>query len=268
MILGRSTLVPFVLLASALLPACAEDDGPEIYGPVPAADLMNVPLWAPNEAAITLFLTERTTQPDRDLWLALVPGTSEQWGHHKAPPLGIEARGTRLSNEFRHRLDDAWSLLEAGVVRFILVSGGAVDPDRPDYIESERGRDHLLQTYAARWHEGDLPARILVDPLALHSTTNVRNADKLSVDIGLNRNLIVTTMPTGATLTAADYATQGFYFLFHKISTFDARCRSDFGYALGEFSLHESASRTGTPVIALRHHRLSVDRLRQDPYGP
>jgi hypothetical protein len=197
-----------------------------------------------------------------------VPGTSEQWGHHKAPPPDVEAGGARLSDEFRKRLDDASALLQAGAVRFILVSGGAVDPDRPHYVESERGREYLLETYASSWPEGDLSDRILVDPLALHSTTNVRNADKLSVDLGLNRNLVVTTMPTGSTLSAADYATQGFYFLFHKVSSFDARCQADLGYVLGEFSLYEWTSRTSTSILAIRHHRLSVDRLRQDLYGP
>lgn len=267
-------MISLALLGSVLFhTACAGgDDEPEIDGPVPAAALVNGPLWAPNQEAIALFLEECMVQTDRDLWLAVVPGTSEQWGHHKAPPSDMEARGTRLSDEFRRRLDDAWSLLDAGAVRFLLVSGGAVDPDRPEYIESERGRDYLLETYAGRWPAGDLPQRILVDPLALYSTTNVRNADKLAVDLGLHRNVIVTTMPTGSPLSAADYATQGFYFLFHKISTFDARCRSDFGYPLGEFSLYEAASRTGAPghqsIVAIRHHRLSVARLRQDPYGP
>jgi hypothetical protein len=268
MILGRSPMLPLVLLCSVLLHACVEAEEPEIDGPVPAAALVAGSLWAPNERAIALFLEERTRQTDRDLWLALVPGTSEQWGHHKAPPPEMEARGTRISDEFRERLDRAWALLEAGAVRFILVSGGAVDPDRPEYVEAERGRDYLLAAYAARWPEGDLADRVLVDPLALHSTTNVRNADKLSVDLGLNRNLVVTTMPTGATLSAADYATQGFYFLFHKISSFDARCRADLGYVLGEFSLYEWTSRSGETIVAIRHHRLSVDRLRQDLYGP
>lgn len=263
-------MTQLALLGSVLLHACVAGDEPEpeIDGPVPAAALVSGPLWAPNERGIALFLEERTTQAGRDLWLAVVPGTSEQWGHHKAPPTDVEARGTMLSDEFRERLDDAWALLQAGAVRFILVSGGAVDADRPQYVESERGREYLLATYATRWPEGDLADRILVDPLALHSTTNVRNADKLSVDLGLNRNLIVTTMPTGSTLSAADYATQGFYFLFHKVSSFDARCQADLGYVLGEFSLYEWTSRTGAPMVAIRHHRLSVDRLRQDLYGP
>ena len=196
---GRSPMLLFALLSSVLLHACVAGDEPEpeIDGPVPAAALASGPLWAPNERAIALFLEERATQAGRDLWLAVVPGASEQWGHHKAPPPDVEARGTMLSDEFRERLDEAWALLQAGAVRFILVSGGAVDPDRPRYVESERGREYLLAAYAARWPEGDLADRILVDPLALHSTTNVRNADKLSVDLGLNRNLIVTTMPTG-----------------------------------------------------------------------
>ncbi|HEX2570938.1 MAG TPA: ElyC/SanA/YdcF family protein [Polyangia bacterium] len=257
-----------LLLLSSLLHACAAGEDPEIDGPVPAAGLTSGPLWAPNERAIALFLKERAAQPDRDLWLALVPGTSEQWGHHKAPPAEAEAVGARVSDEFRARLDDAWSLLEAGAVRFILVSGGAVDPEQPRYVESERGREYLLATYAARWPEGDLADRVLVDPLALHSTTNVRNADKLSVDLGLNRSLVVTTMPTGSPLSAADYATQGFYFLFHKVSAFDARCQDELGYALGEFSLYQGPSRGGTSVVAIRHHRLRVDRLRQDLYGP
>src|SRR5207249_1746225 len=96
-------------------------------------------------------LDERAAQPERALWLAVVPGSSEQWGHHRAPPPEVEAQGTLISDEFRARLETGWALLDAGTVRFLLVSGGAVDPTRPDYVEATRGRDDLLSRHAADW---------------------------------------------------------------------------------------------------------------------
>ncbi|HEX3479204.1 MAG TPA: hypothetical protein VHT91_29470, partial [Kofleriaceae bacterium] len=62
------------------------------------------------------------------------------------------------------------------------------------------GYQHVLDTYEAHWnrvvrpHSGDeLRSRLLVDPFAIHSETNIRNCDRLCAHLGLDRNLIATT---------------------------------------------------------------------------
>jgi hypothetical protein len=74
-----------------------------------------------------------------------------------------------------------------------------------------------------------IPAdRVLIDPFARHSTTNLRNAGRFMLDLGLERALIVTGFESGAYL-----ATQAFYFANQVLSTFDLRCRETLGYSVG-----------------------------------
>lgn len=266
--------IPSLLAAGAfgalLAAGCANVDcGPPIDGPVPAESFAQSPLALPNQASIARYLAERGADPMRYLWLAVVPGTSEAWGHHTAPPLDEDPDGTLISDEFKARLDMAFRFLKANVIRFILVSGGAVDGTRPDYVEAERGRGYLLSTYAGEWAgDGPLDERVLVDPLAERSTTNLRNADKLSVDLGLSRNLIVTTMPAYSGFAPAGYATQGFYFLEHETSTFDIRCNDELGYQLGAFSLTTARAQDGDYLEGILHCSFPVEHLRRDEYGP
>ncbi len=257
------------LLAIALTGCASLDCGPEIDGELPAPSLRETALWSENHAQAERLVAERRAHPEQDLWLAVVPGTSEQWGHHRAPPAADDPDGTRISDEFRARLDMAWLFLAHGTVRFVLVSGGAVDPDRPDYVEATRGRAYFLGTYGAAWvGEGALADHLLVDPLAEHSTTNLRNADKLSVDLGLNRNLIVTTLPARSGLSASGLTTQCYYFLEHGTSTFDAACRRDFGYTLGDFTAESTRDAQGNYLEGIRHCGFPVELLRADDYGP
>lgn len=202
-------------------------------------------------------------------WLTLVPGTSEQWGHHRAPPREVEARGQLLSSEFAERLDLAYQLLASGATRFLLLSGGAVDASRPDYIEAERGRDYLLGRYAAGWPGPEpLAAHLLVDPLAQTTPENVRNADKLAAELGLVRMLIVTTTPQRATLSLPDLATQGYYLLQHETSTFDGRCSSELGYTLGSFRRQWVTLPDGKSRAVIHHCQLNVPALRGDAVWP
>lgn len=274
--MSRSPLCSIASLLAAgafgalLAAGCADVDcGPPIDGPVPAASFAQSPLAAPNLAPLARYVAEHSKEPLRSLWLAVVPGTSEEWGHHKAPPLDEDPDGTLISPEFEARLDMAFRFLKADVVRFVLVSGGAVDPARPDYVEAERGRGYLLSTYSGEWAgDGPLEERVFVDPLAERSTTNLRNADKLSVDLGLSKNLIVTTMPAYSGFAPAGYAAQGFYFLEHEISTFDLRCHNDLGYQLGAFSLYTARAQDGDYLEGILHCSFPVKDLRQDEYGP
>ncbi len=227
-------------------------------------------LISANVPVVESMLAAMDRAPDTDArdWLVLVPGTSEEWGHHKAPPLEEEARGVVVSREFAARLERGFQLLEADVARYILISGGAVDPERPDYVEAERGRRYLLDTFSESWtHEEPLDTRVLVDTFAEHTTSNVRNADKLADELGLSRLLIMTTMPLRATLSPADIATQGYYLLAHGLSGFDARTQASFGYSLGRFHRVQFAT-AGVLHTAIAHCGFPSDALRRDAYGP
>lgn len=236
--------------------------------PVPAA-LRDSVLGPANARALDAFARERNTVAPRDLWLAVVPGASEQWGHHRAPPARSDADGTRVSDQFLSRIDHAMSLLTRDVVRYVLISGGSVDARRPEYNEALRGRAALLARHAARWTgPGALQDRVLVDPVACHSTTNLRNAARLAVQLGLDRVVIATSMPPTPILwprllPLIGQTNQGWYFLHHRVSTFDWRCRRTLGYALGCF---EWFAPDGTPAIVLRD--LPRARLESDVYAP
>jgi hypothetical protein len=114
-----------------------------------------------------------------------------------------------------------------------MVSGGSIDADAPDYNEGRRGLAQLVTDHADDWalcaeSRGDpLGARVIVDPYAMHSVSNVRNVDRLSVLLGLDRNLIVTTAGT---------LKQGWWFTHDPpIGSFDSACQSQLGYTLGRF---------------------------------
>ena len=122
-------------------------------------------------------------------------------------------------------------------------------------------RAHLLQA-------GLRESQVLVEPYARHTTTNLRNADKLSVDLGLNRNLIVTTMPTGNSLSVSGLRAQGFFLLGHTLDSFDLLCLNSFGYTLGSFDLFSTRDQHGNYLEGVRHCGFPVEKLRADSYGP
>lgn len=238
-----------LLTAACDSPRCADSVVPLVFDETVRQSAIGE--LTPNSDALELFQSERAGGITAEHWLALVPGTSEQWGHHKAPPDGV-----LISDEYQRRLDRAAGLLFAGHVRFVFVSGGSVDAERPDYNEAERGKQYLVS-------KGVDARRVFLDPFAEHSTSNVRNADKLAVQLGLERILIVTTMPQGATLGPGDIATQGYYFLYHQISSFDSSAVSHFGYRLGSFARVYFGSE---PAIV--HCGFDSSRLASDDYGP
>lgn len=248
------------------------DCGPIPSGPVPAASLVNGPLGEINQRPVALLARAVEQRGPSEPLLGLVLGTSEQWGHHTAPPYEVEARGQRISDEFRTRLDRAFRILVSNSLQFLLLSGGAIDSARPDYVEAERAREYLIATYEATWHSqrpaaGPLTERLLLDPLAQSTPTNVRNADKLAVDMGLNQLLVITTMPERSTLSVTDLASQGYYLLYHSTSTFDSRSELELGYTLGAFSLRSVPTSEGDEPL-LHHCRFNVTALGRDDYTP
>jgi hypothetical protein len=182
------------------------DCGPEIDGELPAPSLRETALW-PRESRFKSRASSRSAAPtpSKTSGSPSSPAPPSNGATTAPRPPRDDPDGTRISDEFRDRLEMAWLFLAQGTVRFVLVSGGAVDPaiapttSRPPAVALTSS-----PTHASAWvGEAPLAEHIFVDPLAEHSTTNVRNADKLSVDLGLSRNLIVTTLPARSGLAAA-----------------------------------------------------------------
>jgi hypothetical protein len=109
----------------------------------------------------------------------------------------------------------------AGRAPLILVSGGAVHPPGTPWNEGLMMAEELVARKVP-------PDRILIDPYARHSTTNLRNAGRMMLDLKLERGLIV----TGHESRVYTFS-QAFYFGHPVLSTFHARCRRELGYEVG-----------------------------------
>lgn len=182
-----------------------------------------------NEAALAR-LAEGEPGPDR---LVIVPGFT---------PLDAD-RPVRLTDTTRRRLARAREVKREHGARAILCSGGNVHPDATPFNEALEMKRHLLG-------EGVRPDRVLIDPYARHSTTNLRNAGRLLLSLGLPEALVVTTFG------------QGFYFGAQDLSTFRLRCERELGYGLGELTPNLSFT-----VIRFRPSP-DVWRVGEDPLDP
>jgi hypothetical protein len=124
------------------------------------------------------------------------------------------------------RLERALADLREGLAPSVIVSGGAVhSPDN----EAVLMRDWLLD-------RGLEPERILIEPRARHSTTNLRNAGRLMLSRGLSRALVVTsdTPDWRPRRRGWRFAEQSYYLGFPWLSTFHMRCLYELGYTVGE----------------------------------
>jgi hypothetical protein len=204
-----------------------------------------------NARAIDNLVAFLRTHPKMEYALALVPGSSEAACHHcswtrKDDPHWVEPN-------YRSRLRHAFLLLYEGVVHTLVISGGSIDPQHPEYNEAVFGFRELISEYGGRWPKNadgshdKLEDRIIVDPWAIHSEVNVRNADRLTRLLGLERNLIVTEV--------GSIKRQGWYFVHHTAPlAFDHRASGQFGFSLGEFG-----ELGGVPVFQRYDKRSQVD---------
>jgi hypothetical protein len=187
-----------------------------------------------NQAALDQLLRrDLPADAQRELWLALVPGSSEANGHHRAwLPAGPS--DPVVEPEYHARLRHAYRLLDNEIVKYLILSGGSIDAAHPDYNEARLGRAQLLHDYSDAFARspasgGDsLASRLIVDPFALHSVSNVRNAARLATLLGLDRLLIVTT---------SGLFTQGWW-LTHAppLGSFAQAADRQLGYELGRFT--------------------------------
>jgi hypothetical protein len=121
-----------------------------------------------------------------------------------------------LSSTSRKRLDRAVRL--QGPHGVYLVSGGNVHPEGTPFNEGFHMREYLL-------HHHKIDAeRVILDPYARHSTTNLRNAGRFLLAWGFEEATVVTTFG------------QAFYFGLQRISSFAQRCKKELGYVLGSLT--------------------------------
>jgi hypothetical protein len=113
------------------------------------------------------------------------------------------------------RLRMAKDDLDAGRAPVVVVSGGNVHPQGTPVNEALQMKEWLLA-------EGVPEERIVIEPCARHSHTNLRNAGRFLLANGLSSALVVTSHD------------QAVYFGRPRSSSFDGRCLADLGYLVGE----------------------------------
>jgi len=140
------------------------------------------------------------------------------------PGFSTDDQSEALGAEAKRRLDQAAADFTAGKAPFVMVSGGNSHPQGTEFNEGFEMRRYLIEKHG-------IPAeRIIVEPHADHSTTNLRNAGRYMERMGLRRAL-VTTSPT-------PFSGQSFYFQSADSPTYGLHMRSTFelGYRLGELT--------------------------------
>ena len=147
----------------------------------------------------------------------IVPGYTPRLGWRG----GLHARNLE-------RLERALADLRAGLAPAVIVTGGAVhSPDN----EAVLMREWLLA-------HGVEPGRILVEPCARHTTTNLRNAGRILLAHGAREALVVTSDEPDWVPRASGwrFAEQSYYLGFPWLSTFHLRCLRQLGYRVGELT--------------------------------
>ncbi|PTW47993.1 DUF218 domain-containing protein [Sphingomonas faeni] len=158
------------------------------------------------------------------------------------PGVGPEDTGTALSPRSKLHALLAAQRYRQGLAPFILVSGSAVHPRGTRFVEAVEIRRALVERYG-------IPSdRVIPEPYARHTTTNLRNATRRIVALGIPLDR--------PTLIVTD-AEQSKYI---ESQTFSDRNRTELGYLPGAVGRRLSAY-----DLEFRPSRLS---LRQDPRDP
>jgi len=125
------------------------------------------------------------------------------------------------------RLELALAALGRGDAPAVIVSGGAVHSPE----------NEALLMHAWLVARGVEPGRILLEPCARHTTTNLRNAGRLVLAHGARAALVVTSDAGWLPRSAGwRFAEQAYYLGFPWLSSFHARCLIELGYRVGELT--------------------------------
>lgn len=163
----------------------------------------------------------------------VVLGAVSELYNSKLPPLG--KLNVRLGAEnFRE-----------GLAPFIIVSGGHVHPFRTPVCEAIEMKRELMEKH------GIPEDRIIIEPHARHTTTNVRNATRLMVQYGipLDKLSLITTNETHSAYTQS--------------KNFADRCIKELGYLPGIIQKRISPS-----TVEFQPQRMSLSRDPMDPLDP
>lgn len=129
-----------------------------------------------------------------------------------------EGDAINLSESAKKHVQYAVDAYHGGLAPVIIISGANVYPYYPptQYFEAVEMKKYMMQTYL-------IPENvILVDPYARHTTTNLRNAARLIIRLGIPRykkSLIVTTKSQNDIIVAP---------------SFTSRCNLELGYMPGK----------------------------------
>lgn len=134
----------------------------------------------------------------------VVPGKGPSVDGQALDPLGVT------------RCEQAAARFRAGLAPFIITSGGHVHPDRTPYSEAIEMRRYLVDVL------GIPAARILVDPYARHTTTNLRNVARQIYRYGLP-----TDQPA---LVTTDIGQTVYMSLASDTGVYGKRCNDELGY--------------------------------------
>ncbi|RXD07681.1 YdcF family protein [Sphingomonas sp. UV9] len=161
------------------------------------------------------------------------------------PGVGPEDVATTLSPRSKLHALLAAQRYRQGLAPFILVSGSAVHPRGTRFVEAVEIRRALIERYG-------IPAdRVILEPYARHTTTNLRNATRRMVALGIPLDR--------PTLIVTD-AEQSKYI---ESPTFTDRNRTELGYLPGTVG-----RRLSVYDLEFRPSRLSLRHDPRDPLDP
>ena len=154
------------------------------------------------------------------------------------PP--FQRQPIRLHPTARLRVREGWRVAQKRGIQHLIMTGGAVYPEGTPFVEADE-MAAFLQTL------GCPRERILTEPAARHTTTNLRNTGRMVRARGWSEAIVVTTKY------------HWLYLAFPRASGFHRRCGKDLGYRVGAL--------TPAGVGQIRFiPSADVDRKGPDPY--
>jgi hypothetical protein len=114
---------------------------------------------------------------------AIAAITSTDWSKYKYATIVVPGEGPELTTVAldpmgRMRCNLAAARYQKGLAPFIIVSGGFVHPFHTPYAEAFEMKKYLLT-------QGIPENAIIIEPQARHTTTNLRNANRLMIQYGI-----------------------------------------------------------------------------------
>ncbi len=215
--------------------------------------------WLDSAFDFALALLDGSTRTDAIGFLPLEGGTNEaafararrtDWGDFRYSALivtgiGPELESMPLSPGGKYHLRLAAQQFAKGEAPFIIVSGGRAHPFNTPFAEAVEMRRALIERYG-------IPAdRIVIDPHARHTTTNMRNAARLLMAMGapLEQDTLVICNPVQSAAIAS--------------TAFIARSERELGYMPGT-----AGARISPTALEWRPAAASARIDPRDPLDP